>query len=90
MEWILDAVADADRFARRQMNAAPKTQSWAPNYMFKKDTPIVENAPGPVEHPKKHKETDQMDSRIRYFPLTHYHSKCSLTSAIPVPPMQLF
>ena len=52
--------------------AVPKTQNHAKNYVFKGDAPILGTAPGPVEHPKKTSETDQMDSRVRYFPLTHY------------------
>ena len=52
--------------------AVPKTQSRAKNYMFKADTPIIGTAPGPIEHPKSQKETEQMDTRVRYFALTHW------------------
>ena len=52
--------------------AVPKVEKGAKNYMFKGDAPILGTAPGPVEHPRKPRETDQMDSRVRYIPLAHF------------------
>ena len=52
--------------------AVPKVEKGAKNYMFTDDAPILGTAPGPVEHPKKAKETSQMDSRVRYVLLTHF------------------
>lgn len=52
--------------------AVPKVEKGAKNYMFTEDSPILGTAPGPIEHPKKPRETCQMDSRVRYMPLTHF------------------
>ena len=52
--------------------AVPKVEKGAKNYMFKYDAPILCTAPGPIEHPRKPKETSQMDSRVRYMVLTHF------------------
>ena len=50
--------------------AVPKTQG--ANYWFEDDAPVFGTAPGPIEHPKLQHETDQMQSRIRYFVFSHF------------------
>jgi hypothetical protein len=50
--------------------AVPKTQGC--NYIFSGDAPVFGTAPHKVQHPASHKETAQVDSRIKYFTFHHY------------------
>lgn len=50
--------------------AVPKTHG--ANYTFDSDAPVFGTAPGPIEHPRLQKETEQMMSRIRYFVFEHF------------------
>ena len=61
--------------------AVPKTQG--ANYVFGADVPVFGTAPGPVEHPKLQHETEQMQSRIRYFVFTHFFDPASCPDIKP-------
>jgi len=61
--------------------AVPKTQG--ANYVFDADAPVFGTAPGPVEHPRLQHETDQMQSRIRYFVFTHFFDPASCPDIKP-------
>ncbi len=50
--------------------AVPKTVG--PNYTFDSDAPVLGTGPGPVQHPSSHSETEQMNSRIKYFTFRHW------------------
>ncbi len=50
--------------------AVPKTLG--SNYVFTDDAPVFGTSPAQISHPTNAKETEQMNSRIRYFTLFHY------------------
>ena len=50
--------------------AVPKSSG--NNYLFTSDAPVFGTSPGIVKHPAVQKETDQMNSRIKYFHFVHY------------------
>ena len=50
--------------------AVPKTVGQ--NYMFQGDAPVFCTGPGPIEHPTQTRETEQMNSRVRYFLFEHF------------------
>lgn len=63
--------------------AVPKTIG--SNYMFFGDAPVFCTGPGPVEHPTQARETEQMNSRIKYFLFEHYFDPITCPEIKPCP-----